>query len=804
MEIIHNIALDVSRQGIQASIPITRGENGVRKLVITLRNKGAPIELVEGDSAVLYLDTDAFEPVIVYTNKGVYPNSLVYDVTANASATIGQKKATIQISRAYGRITYSPEILLLVTENGTYKSQVLNSPPYAAVLKAQAQAEEYCRKAEEKIESVEPRLEQMADDYNEKISQTNEDLEEGLNQKLDKKSYTDYMRVYGTHPDGRQGMFLVSPAVLSSGAAIIMRDINGNADIGDPTKPAHIANKKYVDSTVASAENNFTERADTLEGDLNTAKSELKASISEVESIAKGATQAESFFDYEEMVEKLNVAPRDTYRIGQSLFINTRNVPDLWVFNMVIGSPINYTYTSDESFVEDLKKGYVTVGYFTLAPLETQKVDLTGYPTTEEVASIVKSVTYDKKEIDRKVASITPDNIYANIITGTESGAVVSMDDVSPLIHKVKAKTRGKNLLSVESNGYKQGITYTVLDSNSFIVEASGEQVAPSVVFWEGTLSKGYYTLSFDINIENNHEHSDANRILVWINNELCYIEPMYDIISGSKVCLFNVTNDNTVMRLTYYINSSNTTIEYNNYKATLTNIQLEKGSVATDFAPYVPNDTQITVTSLGKNLLCVNPNGYYHESVATTVFDNNSFAVEATGIQHSPQYSFWEGKLSAGQYSLSFDIDIENNVITSGSNKVYFWFNNTFETLRGIGENVPTTFKATFTVPNDNTLVRLTYYINVDDNVEYNNYKATLTNIQLEKGSVATEYEPYAVHESVITTIAEGAELNSVAPNMTITTDTQGVIIDAEYNKDTNKVIEKLTQAIISLGGNI
>ena len=38
----------------------------------------------------------------------------------------------------------------------------------------------------------------------------------------------------------------------------------------------------------------------------------------------------------------------------------------------------------------------------------------------------------------------------------------------------------------------------------------------------------------------------------------------------------------------------------------------------------------------------------------------------------------------------------------------------------------------------------------------------------------------------------------------MTLLTDTEGVTIEAEYNKDTNKVIESLVQAIISLGGNV
>jgi hypothetical protein len=107
------------------------------------------------------------------------------------------------------------------------------------------------------------------------------------------------------------------------------------------------------------------------------------------------------------MISSLNTADRDKYRIGQNVYIRELGVPDLWISNKSISGSKPYTYTSDEDFVAELKEnGRVWVGHFSLSPLETQKVDLTEYPTTEEVASIVKSVTYDKEEIDTKIGDI--------------------------------------------------------------------------------------------------------------------------------------------------------------------------------------------------------------------------------------------------------------------------------------------------------------------------------------------------------------------------------------------------------------
>lgn len=90
-------------------------------------------------------------------------------------------------------------------------------------------------------------------------------------------------------------------------------------------------------------------------------------------------------------------------------------------------------------------------------------------------------------------------------------------------------------------------------------------------------------------------------------------------------------------------------------------------------------------------------------------------------------------------------------------------------------------------------------------------NYRSTYIvsgqykDIQVEYGKVATAYEPY-IDPTIYTPNADGTVegVTSLYPNMTLTTDTSGVVIDAEYNRDINKAFQELTQAIISLGGNV
>lgn len=99
-------------------------------------------------------------------------------------------------------------------------------------------------------------------------------------------------------------------------------------------------------------------------------------------------------------------------------------------------------------------------------------------------------------------------------------------------------------------------------------------------------------------------------------------------------------------------------------------------------------------------------------------------------------------------------------------------------------------------------------------------NTTATISSIQIEEGAVATDYEPYIDPSTVTVTVTDyegynGTEytpsadgtvhgITSLSPSMTILTDTEGVIVECEYNRDTNKVIEKLTNAIKALGGTI
>ena len=78
------------------------------------------------------------------------------------------------------------------------------------------------------------------------------------------------------------------------------------------------------------------------------------------------------------------------------------------------------------------------------------------------------------------------------------------------------------------------------------------------------------------------------------------------------------------------------------------------------------------------------------------------------------------------------------------------------------------------------------------------------MKDFQIEVGETATPFEPYV---EPITYIAdENGDVKgvmSVCPSTTLIAE-DGATVTAQYNKDTNKVVESLVNAIISLGGNV
>lgn len=106
-----------------------------------------------------------------------------------------------------------------------------------------------------------------------------------------------------------------------------------------------------------------------------------------IEEIAKGATVAKSYLTYGDMVADLNYENANKYNVGQHFIIQTKGVPDLYVYG-VSNTNSYYTYTDDSAIVSATDTGVLQIGYYIISQLETQKADLTEYAKKSQVPVI--------------------------------------------------------------------------------------------------------------------------------------------------------------------------------------------------------------------------------------------------------------------------------------------------------------------------------------------------------------------------------------------------------------------------------
>lgn len=208
--------------------------------------------------------------------------------------------------------------------------------------------------------------------------------------------------------------------------------LHNNALIGKRTLENVIAGKELVNQTQLNTKQNATDNS------LNTTNKTIVGGINEVNSIALGNNQAIAFNNYETMVETFNSLPNTTYKVGQNIYIQTLNVPDLWVYS-VENTSQTYTYTTDADLIDAiLTNGYVQIGYYRISELETQQVDLTEYVKNTDYATTAKA------------GAIKANDLYAFDVSGTNGDA------------RVRVKT------------YQQ---YGSLDSRAFICKGTLENV---------------------------------------------------------------------------------------------------------------------------------------------------------------------------------------------------------------------------------------------------------------------------------------------------------------------------------------
>lgn len=162
----------------------------------------------------------------------------------------------------------------------------------------------------------------------------------------------------------------------------------------------------------------------------NITKAQTKAD--QAYALAEGCSSAYSFATYSAMVTALKTAPKNQYRIGDSLYIKEEGVLDYWV------SDILSTNTG-------------TYGYYELLPLEG-KVDLTDYQTKNLVTPInvggtTKTTVESALQAINTLAGTNKTNIqYLDGALGTVQENVIKILNSETVVPKAAEATKATNV----------------------------------------------------------------------------------------------------------------------------------------------------------------------------------------------------------------------------------------------------------------------------------------------------------------------------------------------------------------------
>ena len=354
-------------------------------------------------------------------------------------------------------------------------------------------------------------------------------------------------------------------------------------------------------------------------------------------------------------------------------------------------------------------------------------------------------------------------NVLANAIKGNLSGEIVTADDVSPVEHEIKARLYGKNQ-------FNMSLFEATTDSGHAHISAVSDS-------------------SITVTTPDGYEGSGNCGLLLTLK-ELCTslkAGRMY-VLSGespsSNKCIYlrdtNVYwNFGTAKTLSE--DDINSKIAVYGFSVRhgdgvgdciISNIQIEEGETVTAYEPYIDPAT-VNVRRCGKNL--------FPMFVTDTTFKNGSYTkVREDGsllIHNAGDIIRFDHTivLPAGDYIMSNGEMVETDkvpyIILKIGDKSYYQKNK-------------------FTLA-ESTECLLTIY-------GWNEFTGDFVFYpQLEMGDEQTDFEPYKGTEHTPSSDGTVSGMMSTSPNMTILTDTEGVVIDCEYIKDTNKVIQKLANAL-------
>lgn len=226
-------------------------------------------------------------------------------------------------------------------------------------------------------------------------------------------------------------------------------------------------------------------------------KSTTDAELVVLRDMIKEKEFAVAYSNYREVVDIFNSAEPNAFTVGQPVFVQTLNVPDLWVYS-VSDSHVNYGYTTDENIVNTLSSvGFIQIGYYKLSMMETKTTSVANVVTLDSVQTITAKKIF---KIDKTYVSIDGDKVMlqhtnsdnrvssvwvqddlklGNVDTtgGSFNGITIDPTSREIVVTGYGFKYNGKDVATADSALNTTSLLNILGDSNTIVAMASGNKV---------------------------------------------------------------------------------------------------------------------------------------------------------------------------------------------------------------------------------------------------------------------------------------------------------------------------------------
>lgn len=578
--------------------------------------------------------------------------------------------------------------------------------------------------------------------------------------KLDKQTMSSgQYRAYVVTPDGNQGTIGIIDGSVSSAEQlannIARYDSFGRLATSTPTENQHATNKQYVDA----ADENLSNEIETLRQDIDS-KSHFRGYLTtaEIQSLLNPDNG-----DYAWSSDTLTV-----WSYNGSAWVNTGNpVPDQTVPK---GDSIPLPDAATGSAGDSTSYAGIDHVHPQSAIYESASAANTKWQAQGQVNETIFNTIED---VSTSLAGVIGEALSDIPLAPEQTGAAITGENTLNNA-KVSVLVESKNLFTTAYKSYSQDGVYTANGTNSFTLASSESNVIAEVEF-TFTPKAGRYTISFNATCVNSPDSSlRPNEFLAFEDGQVTGVYRMGgNQTAQSHSYTFTKKTDESSLRLSFYASVISAVLS--NYSMTIENIQLEQGTEATPYTPYLSDGTSVNVTACGGNIY--NPAESYTNAGSNCTKSADGYGYTRSsmdtgtalfvGSTQNP-VSWVKGKT----ITFSCDVDVDGQYIGLSFYGANGWIVNAFTS------SVNKKVTVTTTVPEETTYVAITIAIG-------NTVTTTMSNIMVNYGNETVAFSPYT-GATYPATVGQSVEIVQYDKITNVFTDNSGVTVSAAFKQST------------------